>query len=71
MTISQSPHTAGRAESPQTSHLNLRWSIADMDRIAAMARARNSAHHIATCLGCTSSEIIDVCRRNGILIVRV
>lgn len=65
-----SPHTAVRAEIPQTAHLNLRWTIADMDRIAAMARARNSAQHIATVLGCTSAEINDVCRRNGILIVR-
>ena len=68
---SLSPHTAGRAESPQTAHLNLRWTIADIDRIAAMARARNSAQHIATVLECTSSEILDVCHRNGILIVRV
>lgn len=52
-------------------HLNFRWSIADMDRIAAMARARNSAQHIAVVLNCTSAEIHDVCRRNGIAMGRL
>jgi hypothetical protein len=54
----------------ESAHLNLRWSIADADRIAAMARARNSAQHIAVVMDCTSAEILDFCRRNGIALGR-
>lgn len=69
MTQSISPTPAGAREPPP--HLNLRWSIADMDRIAAMTRARNSAQHIAVVFGCTASEIHDLCRRNGIALGRM
>jgi hypothetical protein len=69
--MTHSPHTAGRAESPQTAHLNLRWTLADADRIAAMARARNSAQHIAVVMECTSAEILEFCRRNGVALGRL
>lgn len=56
---------------PVTWHLNLRWSLADVERVAAMARARNSALHIATVMGCRSAEILELCRRNGIMLGRL
>lgn len=68
MTLSPTP-TEGKAT--ETAHLNLRWSIADMDRIAAMAHARNSAQHIATVMNCKSAEILELCRRNGIALGRL
>lgn len=68
MTPTPSPIEQERALS--SSHLNLKWSIADMERIAALAAARNSAFHIANVMGSTSGEILDVCRRNGIALGR-
>jgi hypothetical protein len=71
MTNFVSPHTAVRAESPRAVHLNFRWTIADADRITAMARARNSAQHIAVVMNSTSAEILDFCRRNGVALGRL
>lgn len=48
-------------------HLNLRWSLADMDRLKKLA-ASHSATAIATIMGCTKAEIIDLCERNAILV---
>lgn len=56
----------GKGAELQTSHLHLRWSIADMERIAAMAKAGNSAVRIGLVMNATDLEILAVCRRNGI-----
>lgn len=65
------PSTPSRETERFTAHLNLRWSIADVDRIEALAGARNSAPHIATVMNCTAAEILTVCRRNGFAIGRL
>lgn len=54
-----------------SSHLNLKWSIADIERIAALVATRNSASNIANVMGCSPGEILDVCRRNGFALGRL
>lgn len=65
------PSTPSRETERFTAHLNLRWNMADIDRIEALAVARNSAQHIATVMNCTSAAILTVCRRNGFAIGRL
>lgn len=49
-------------------HLNFRWTLADMWKIEELARKHRTADQIAFELDATTTEILDVCRRNSILV---
>lgn len=46
-------------------HLNLRWSLKDIDDVQAMIRQRMDARSIAEAFLTTEDEIIALCVRNG------
>lgn len=54
--------------SPETRHLNLRWSIADADKVIAMAGRGSSASQIATAMQCRVDEVVAFGVKNGVFI---
>lgn len=50
------------------SHLNLRWTVADMDDIQRLANARIPLRTIAVTVGAEEREVKEVMERNGIRI---
>ncbi len=53
-----------------TGHLNLRWSLEDMDEIQRMARSGGDSATIAEAFLSTAEEIEALCARNGITVRR-
>ena len=49
-------------------HMNLRWSMADMDRIMARARQGASADVLAFEFDTTTVEIVRLAKRNGFFV---
>lgn len=49
----------------RSSHLNLRWSLKDIDDVQDMTRRRMDARSIAEAFLTTEDEIIALCVRNG------
>ncbi|GHA15306.1 hypothetical protein GCM10007989_07590 [Devosia pacifica] len=47
-----------------TVHLNLRWTMADMDRLSEMLRKRHPVSDIAFMFGVHPQEVRDVVARN-------
>lgn len=45
----------------ETSHLNLKWTVADTDLVHDFARAGKSAAWIADQFGATIPEILNIC----------
>jgi len=57
----------------QTSHLNLRWTVRDVDTVLSMARSGRSARSIALWFTkarfpASSAEIERICRDAGVLL---
>ncbi len=48
-----------------TKHLNLRWTIADIDTAERMARNRATTTEIARKLKASRKEVTDLCQRHG------
>lgn len=61
-----SPRLAEARLQHQYPHLNLRWSLADMDRLQALAAARKTVSQIAFEMDTTEVEVRRLCERNGI-----
>jgi hypothetical protein len=56
---------------PETRHLNLKWSVADTDRIIAMAQRGNTARQIATAMNCKEEDVVRFGDQNGVFIRRM
>lgn len=52
-------------------HLNLRWNMAQMDRIIEMAAKGHDAEEIAFVFDVTGTTIRRLCERNGIFLKRL
>jgi len=48
--------------------INLQWTMADMDVLANLARKRVSVVEIAKRFNTTPTDVIDTCRRNGLVV---
>jgi hypothetical protein len=51
---------------PTSRHLNLRWSLKDIDDVQEMIRQRWDAKSIAEAFLTTEGEVLALCRRNNL-----
>lgn len=55
----------GKAANPDNVY-NYHWTLADMDKLAAMVQRRATAWEIANRFACDAAEVRAVCERNGL-----